>query len=277
GRRRAPQRLRAGRWRAHRRVVLQPAAWSPEFANLNVALDYFEIQVNDQIARIGASSIVAGCYNSENFPNAFCDLLVRAPNDDATVPNNITNIDDSFVNINEQTVRGLDLNVTWAHNFDWGRLNLEAQSTYQFENEFQLFDPSQEAGFNELDVVGDIGTPELVSNLRATFTRNDWSVTYALQYASETDDSRVQNEQTTYFGQDPAFRDLTVDDWWSHSLSFLYRQDNWDFLIGIDNVLDQDPDLVSFDVATVRGTVPIAASQQSLLGRTFFGRIAYRF
>lgn len=251
--------------------------WSPEFANLNASLDYFDIEVNDQIARLGASAIVSGCYAADNFPNAFCDLLTRAPSNDPNFPFNVTNIDDTFVNINSQNVRGLDLNVTWAHHFDWGEVNLEAQSTYQLNNEFQLFNPSLVSGFNEIDIVGDIGTPELVSNLRTTFTRNNWSVTYALQYASGTDDSRVQAEQTTYFGMDPAFRDLTVDAWWSHTVSLLYRQDDWDFLFGIDNLLDRDPDLVSFDVSTVNGNVPLSASQQSLLGRTFFGRIAYRF
>ena len=251
--------------------------WTPEFANLNVALDYYDIEVNDQIAQLGGAAIASGCYNSENFPNAFCDLLRRFPNNDPVRPNQIEFINDSYVNINSQRVKGIDLNVTYADDYDWGTLNLEAQSTYQLENIFQLFDPSLVSGFSDVDVVGDIGTPELVTNLRATARRNDWAVTYFLQYASETDSSRTLDEQTTYFGFDPAFRDITVDAWYSHNLSFLYEQDNWSFLIGVNNVLDEEPDIVSGGVAASRGNVPIVATQQSLLGRRVFGRFQFRF
>ena len=115
------------------------------------------------------------------------------------------------------------------------------------------------------------------SFLRATARRNDWAVTYFLQYASETDSSRTLDEQTTYFGFDPAFRDITVDAWYSHNLSFLYEQDNWSFLIGVNNVLDEEPDIVSGGVAASRGNVPIVATQQSLLGRRVFGRFQVRF
>jgi iron complex outermembrane receptor protein len=259
--------------------------WTPEFTNLNIAIDYFNIEVNDQIAQLGGASIASGCYNSQNFPNAFCDLLSRFPNNDPVRPNQIEFINDSYVNINSQKVSGVDFNVVWSDDYDWGSLNLEWQTTYQIENVFQLFDPDQVAGFDDLDVVGDIGTPEYVSNFRATARKDDWSVTYFLQYASETDESRVfgdpetgnDGSETTYFGFDPAFRDITMDAWWSHNLSFLYQQDKWDVLFGVNNLLDEEPDIVSGGVIASRGNVPIEATQYSLRGRTLFGRVNFRF
>jgi len=254
--------------------------WTPEFTNLNVAVDYYDIEVNDQIAQLGGASIASGCYNSENFPNAFCDLLNRFPPDDAVRPNQIEFINDSYVNINSQRVKGIDLNVTWSGDYDWGTLNLEAQSTWQLENVFQLFDPAAVAGFDDLDVVGDIGSPENVTNFRATARKDDWSVTYFLQYASETDETRVfgdDGEQTTYFGFDPAFRDITMDAYFQHNISFLYQQDKWDVLIGMQNILDEEPDIVSGGVIASRGNVPIEATQYSLLGRRIFGRVNFRF
>jgi len=256
--------------------------WTPEFTNLNVAIDYFEIEVNDQIAQLGAGSIAAGCYGGENFPNAFCDLINRAPPNDPVRPNNIISINDSYVNINTQRVEGVDLNVTWSGDYDWGTLNLEAQSTWQFENVFQLFDPDEVDGFDDIDVVGDIGSPENVTNFRATARKDDWSITYFLQYASETDASRTDEDVIDYFGLEGSRRDITMEAWINHNISFLYRQDSWDVLIGMNNVLDEQPDLVSGGAiaplnGNVRGNVPIAATQYSLLGRRIFGRVNFRF
>ncbi len=255
--------------------------WTPEFTNLNVAIDYYEIEVNDQIAQLGATSIAAGCYGGENFPNAFCDLIARAPASDPVNAYNILTINDSYVNINSQLVKGVDLNVTWSGNYDWGSLNLEGQSTWQIENVFQLFNPDQVSGFDDVDVVGDIGTPENVTNFRATAQKDDWSVTYYLQYASETDQTRTSNEEISYYGwEGTAYRDITMEAWFNHNISFLYQQDKWDLLVGMRNILDEEPDLVSSGAAgavSTRGNVPIVASQYSLLGRTVYSRINFRF
>ncbi|MDT8320768.1 MAG: TonB-dependent receptor [Xanthomonadales bacterium] len=254
--------------------------WSPQFANLNFAVDYFKIEVDDQIAQLGAGAIASGCYASENFPNAFCDLLQRNGADDPTGAFNITRVNDSFVNINSQTVEGIDFNLTWAQDFGWGRLDLEAQTTWQLENVFELFDPGLVSGFDELDVVGDIGTPEVVTNFRATARRNDWSVTYFLQFASETDAFRTDDAEINYFGEPNAIRDITFDAWFQHNISFLYQQDKWDFLLGINNIFDEDPDEVSAGAAgavQTRGNIPISGTQASLLGRRIFGRVNFRF
>ncbi|RFF26357.1 TonB-dependent receptor [Wenzhouxiangella sp. 15181] len=254
--------------------------WTPEFTNLNVALDWYQIEVNDQIAQLGASAIASGCYTGENFPNQFCELIERNSGDDPTGAYNIASINDSFVNINTQKVEGLDLNMTWQGDFDWGSLNVESQTTRQRENLFQLFAPGTVAGFDDLDVVGDIGTPEIVSNLRATAQRGDWSATYYTQYASSTDASRFADEEINYFGEENAVRDIKFDAWWQHNLSILYRQDKWDLLIGINNLFNEEPDLVSAGAAgavSTRGNVPINGTQASLLGRRVFGRINYRF
>lgn len=254
--------------------------WTPGFANLNVAVDYYEIEVNDQIAQLGGAAIAAGCYGGDNFPNAFCDLIERASPTDGVRANNIIQVNDSYVNINSQVVKGVDLNVTWAGDFDWGSLNLEAQSTFQMENVFQLFDPDAVAGFDDVDVVGDIGTPKNVTNLRATARRNDWSFTYYLQFASETDAKRFANSEISYYGASNTFRDITMEAWYNHNLSVFYQQDKWDLLVGINNLFDEEPDLVSSGAAgavSTRGNVPISASQYSLLGRRVFARMNFRF
>jgi iron complex outermembrane receptor protein len=252
--------------------------WSPEFTNLNVAVDYFEIEVNDQIAQLGPAAIVAGCYTAENFPNSFCDLFDRVPESDPNFPNQINTVLDQFVNINEQKVSGIDLVATWSSDYDWGTLDLEASTTWQQENVFRLFDADAVEGFDDTDVVGRIGNPEFVTNFRATARKNDWSVTYFLQFASETDNSDIAAEEFTYFGFQGAQRDITMDALYLHNVSFFYQQDKWDVLIGINNLLDDEPDTVSTGAgAARRGNIPIAASQYDMFGRRIFGRVNFRF
>ncbi|MEE4175380.1 MAG: TonB-dependent receptor, partial [Xanthomonadales bacterium] len=153
--------------------------WTPEFTNLNVAVDYFNIEVNNQIAQLGGASIVSACYTGANFPNSFCDLFTREPGD-ANFPYNIININDAFVNVNQQTVEGIDFNATWSGDYDWGSLDLEAQTTWTKERVLQQFAPGSVEGFDQTDNVGSVGFPEYVTNFRATARKNDWSVTYFL-------------------------------------------------------------------------------------------------
>ena len=43
--------------------------WTPDFIDLSLAIDYFDITINDQVAQLGAGSILGGCYGSPVFPN----------------------------------------------------------------------------------------------------------------------------------------------------------------------------------------------------------------
>lgn len=253
--------------------------WTPEFADLSIAADYFEFEVNNQIAQLGAQSIVNGCYSGNNFPNAFCDLFERAPGDDPARPNQILTVDDTFVNVNEQTVRGVDLTALWNQDSNFGILQVEAQATYTIENTQRLFAPGSVEGFDETDFAGRIGSPELVANLRASISRNDWRYTWSMQYVSETDNKDIANEEFTYFGFEGARRDITMESVLYHNFSVLYETGTWGILLGINNLLDEEPDLVSTGSgsSTPRGNVPIAASQYDLLGRRIFARLNYYF
>jgi iron complex outermembrane receptor protein len=252
---------------------------TPEFADISFSADYFDFEVNNQIAQLGAANIVGGCYSGSNFPNSFCNLFTRVPGTDPSRPYNILDVNDSFVNVNKQRVRGIDMNLVWSNNFNFGTLGVEAQSTYTKENVRQLFSLGSVEGFTETDFAGRIGTPELVSNIRTYWNKNDWRVTWFMQYVSETDNKDIANETFTYFGYPNARRDITMDAVLYHNLSVFYQQDNWDVLLGINNLLDEEPDTVSTGSGstTARGNIPLVATQYDLLGRRVFARVNFRF
>lgn len=43
-----------------------------------------------------------------------------------------------------------------------------------------------------------------------------------------------------------------MDEVFYHNISAIYQQDNWDLLVGINNLFDEEPDTVS-DVFRARG------------------------
>ncbi|MCF6225517.1 MAG: TonB-dependent receptor [Xanthomonadales bacterium] len=251
--------------------------WTPEFTDLSIAVDYIDITVNDQIAQLSAASIVSGCYSGENFPNSFCDLLTRAPGNDPLFPFNITEVNDSFVNVNEQRYKGIDLNVVWNKDLDFGQLEVAIQSTWNLENNRQLFAPGSVEGFDTEDSVGTIGSPENVTNFRTSFNWEDWRFNYLVQYIGETDESPFVDAETTYFGFDPAFRDITLEDAFYHTVSVIYQQADWDVLFGVNNLFNEEPDTISAGVATRRGNIALNATQYDILGRRYFVRFNYRW
>jgi iron complex outermembrane receptor protein len=253
--------------------------WTPQFADLSIAFDWFSIEVNNQISQLSASSIISGCYNSTNFPNAFCDLFTRA-GDGPTVafPYNILTVNDSFVNVNEQKVSGVDMNLRWDQDFSYGQLVVEMQSTWYDENVQQLFDPSLVSGFDTTDYVGTVGSPDFLTNLRASFTKNDWTFNWYLQYVSATSDDPVfYDERDSYFGWTDAVYDYSMDAAFYHNISVFYQTEKWDFLVGINNLFDEEPDTYSTGGRSRRGNVPVSATQYDLLGRSLFTRVNFRF
>lgn len=252
--------------------------WTPEFTNLSVSVDYFEIEVNDQISQLGPGAIVAGCYTGENFPNAFCDLFTRAPADAAQFPYQILTVTDTFININEQTTSGIDLNATWSGDYDWGTLSADLRTTWVKENIFRNFEPGTVEGFDQFDVTGTIGNPEYITNFILTAQKNDWLVTWGLFYRSETDEADFVADEFTYFGFEGARRDITFDAVVLNNVSISYVQDKWDVTLGINNVFDEEPDTVSSGAGVARrGNVPIVGTQADYLGRSIFGTFGLRF
>ncbi len=84
--------------------------------------------------------------------------------------------------MNEQRVKGIDMNLRYDQDLSFGQLIVENQSTWYSQNVQQLFDPTQVEGFDTTDYVGTVGSPKFVSNTRIGLKRDDWTFTYYVQY-----------------------------------------------------------------------------------------------
>lgn len=250
--------------------------FTPTFANLSVALDYFDYEVNDQISSLGAGDIVSGCYGASNFPNKFCDLMSRNSATDPADPFRITEVRAQYININKQRTRGWDLTANWEHEFGFGKLALDTQVTYTLEDVMQLFDSAEASGLSDSDQLGYVGRPDLVGNLGLSLKRGDWTYNWLTQYIGETENKDLKRE-FTYLSRPNSYRDITADARFYHTASLTYDQADWQILVGVSNVFDAKPPSMSTGTATRYGNVPAFATQYDYYGRTPFVRLKYKF
>lgn len=254
--------------------------WTPEFAPISVALDYFEITVNDQISQLSAAAIVGSCYGAEVYPNNFCDMFTRSAPNAEVEPNKIDDIYASYVNINKQKVKGYDLLMRYEDDFSFGSLTVETEATYTKEDVTQLFDSPLAGGESISDFVGGIGRPKLVGNIVASLARGDWTYTWGMNYVHGM--KRLTplsaSGSYTYLGWEDAVVDVHADRRFYHSISAQYDQPKWSVLAGVRNVFNTKPDTISAAAGQNRyGNVPVNVTQYDYYGVSLFARLNYKF
>jgi outer membrane receptor protein involved in Fe transport len=241
--------------------------WTPEFADLSVAVDYFDIQVDDQVDQLG-SSIVRGCYASEFFPDdPLCSLF------DRSLPgSSIDNILDAYINVATQENSGWDLTARYSVDAGPGTLILTTQHTLQDEAKTELFE-----GF-ERDFNGELGEPEWVGNFDATYIVGDWVFFWGVDaIGTSSSVERAGGNEGTIRGT-PVIFPLTTGVHKYHDFSITKAFDNGLTIIaGVNNAFDKKPPQltsVNLGVQNVIGTSAFY-SQYDLLGQRWFLQLRY--
>jgi iron complex outermembrane receptor protein len=249
--------------------------WTPSWTDLNVAIDYFEIEVNDQVAQFGAANILAACYSDPGFPNSpFCTLFQRDLDPASTRFLQILTVNNSYVNLNSQRTRGVDLTLRYEHEFSIGTFTLTSQSTFTFEDEIEFFDGTAE------DFNGELFESDAAGNIELRFDRGDWTVFWATDWvskASNTEDFGGDifgwrgTPYQAYYKQYAEFTAL-------HDASVRYQSDDWTVVAGIRNIFNEEPPAVSTGTTSRIGNAPaFLINGDLLLGRTGFVSLTRRF
>ena len=245
--------------------------WSPTFADLRVSVDYYQINVEGQIAQLGPANIVGGCYNSDNFlTDPLCTLFTRNPQN-----NLIATVTDNFINIAEQSVSGVDVAATYTRDFSFGTLTVDTSHTFTTDSEFQLLPTS-----TPQDFTGEAGRPEWVGEVSATLDRGPWSLFWGVDFIGETSNEESFGGNTgTYFGNPVVFK-LNTEQTTYHNVS-LRRDLPYDMSIrvGVSNLFDEQPPAVTTLNLGEYSTVGTSAfySQYDWLGRRFFVNFSKKF
>ncbi|KAA5804125.1 TonB-dependent receptor [Alkalicaulis satelles] len=252
--------------------------FTPTELNLSVALDYFEIEVNDQITVLGASNILAACYGRPNFPNAFCDLIERNRDPASSTFLTLTRIQDDYVNINSQRTSGIDVTARYEHEFSFGRLVADFAGTWTFTDETDVFGGLD--GFETNDFNGTIGDPDFVANSTLQFNRGDWTFSWFSRYVQRASNEDIVTAANpfTYLGRPNTLRKRHAETTIYHGASVRYQASDWQIIAGINNLFDEAPPAISSGAGSSRvGTAPIFGTQYDLRGRTGFVNVSRRF
>jgi iron complex outermembrane receptor protein len=231
--------------------------WSPSFSTLRVALDYFDIKVEDQVARFGSDNILGSCYAAADFPNnPLCSLFTRDLNPTSTSRFAITAVNDSYINIAQQDQRGLDLTVNYERRFDAFKLGIESRATWIFDWNFKLF------GQDSQRYIGYLGSPDFNGYTDLRVDKGDWTYFWNMRYVSKTSDS-------DYYGRDvyssyrstgkPYYAKQQSEMQVVHSLSVRRKYDKWSWLVGVRNIFDEQPPILSSGTTRV-GNVALNTS-----------------
>ncbi|MGE6698600.1 TonB-dependent receptor domain-containing protein [Hyphomonas sp. NPDC076900] len=245
--------------------------WAPNFADLRMSVDYYEIEVDGQIDQLGPARIVSACYNSDNFgTDPLCDLFTRNTQNDL-----IETVTDNFINIAKQSVKGIDVAATYSRDFSFGTLTVDTQHTFTLESEFQALPTSVPQDFS-----GEAGRPEWVGEISFAFERGPWSAYYGMDFIGETSNVASYGGNTgTYFGV-PVVYKLETEQTTYHNAS-IGRELPYDIdvRVGVANIFDEHPPAVTTLGLGEYNTVGTSAfySQYDWLGRRFFVNMSKKF
>lgn len=252
--------------------------WTPSFIDLSVAVDYFEIQVNDEIRQFGSANILNQCYKSPTFPtDPFCSLIVRNPGVNppgGAGPNAIQSVNNSYVNVAEQINRGLDLTIRYQHEFDFGKLTMDGQFTWQFEDVVELLAGAATEEYNG-STFGYDG-PDFTGTLRTRFDRGDWTTTWTTVLLGKGSDTEIYGGDvfgSSVYGQAVYYKQYAEFTAYHH-LSLRRKYNDWTFVAGVRNVFDERPPSQSSGQFRI-GTA--ANGNYDLIGRRAFFEITKKW
>jgi iron complex outermembrane receptor protein len=267
--------------------------WTPSFIDLSVAVDYFDILIEDAVLGLSAA-VVAQCYAvspTEFQTNPFCTFFTRS-NATPALPQ-ITAIDNTYRNVNSQTNRGIDLNFRYGHEFGFGDLTLTGQATWQLEDVVGLLDGSLPNDNN-----GETTEPDFTANLNLRFERGDWTAFWGMNIFGKASDTEAFGGDVFANSRyadipggvlstncDPAFAATNYCVYYKqytemmvfHNVSVQYRMDDWTFQAGIRNVFDEyNPNASSGQYRQGITSYGIPGND-GLVGRSGFVQLTRRF
>ena len=262
-------------------IILTPQLSFLPDTRISLAADYFDIEVKGEVVRLGAANIVRQCYASADFPDEpLCDLFQRGQV--ITAPNNISSVNDRFINIASQVNTGIDLTGNIRHNFGgWmGNLNILATMTWQLKDKQELF-PGDIENLN-----GEIGSPKFVGDFNFTWQpKGGWSIFYGIDViggaSSEVDAIEDQGSLCpTFIVRGQVCLDMKVPAVFYHAASVTKEiGDKFEITLGMSNIFDTRPPRitnVANNIVALIGPV-VATSQYEFVGRRAFLNVTRRF
>lgn len=255
-------------------IVLQPTF----FSGFSASVDYFDIRVRNAILALPEAEIVDLCYTVQRTPTGeFCSRIRRNPIDGSLIGGNETGVDARVLNAGFLRNEGVDATVAYKMGlFDDSTLTLGINATYTLRSEIQSTSLSP---IRECE--GLVGStclrplPKWQFNQTTTFQNGPLTAQLRWRYIGKLTQDAVA------FGTAPAadYAVPVIGDRHYFDLSAAYEVgDNFEFRLGVNNLLDSDPPVVGNDYGgTAENSGNTFPATYDPLGRSFFVGANFRF
>lgn len=246
-------------------LVLQPELPS-SIGNIEFAVDYYTIKVDNGVSLLGASSILSSCYDDPDFKNGnqggeLCRLISRDAGTSAN-PYRIT-VQNGFVNISTDKVRGLEYTLRWTRDLGPGEIRFNGLVTQYLEQADKTF-PTDPLYNNN----GDLYYPKWTGTFGLNYEVKNWTLHYGLNWVGKMDSYKALDE-------DPAtsiFK-FNTPNYFTHEASLSWENDKFEFTAGVRNLTNKRPPQISGYAYNRIGNAPLY-SGFDFRGRTFFMNVS---
>jgi iron complex outermembrane receptor protein len=243
-------------------LVIEPRG----IENFTAAVDYFNIGVDQSIAAVGASTILASCYPSAGGEPELCEHVTRFPTGEIQL------IDDRQTNLRGERMDGLDLSLSYQRQTRVGQLGLRGDATWLHKLDRTVTSRNivHAKGTYDLGVYSD-----LKANVGASWTRDALSAALTMRFINgfrecENNSCTVREEGAPA----PIYRE--VKDYSAIDASVAYdwetRLGTTTARLGVNNLFDTKPAYIAN--ALEAHSDPAA---YDFMGRYFYMRLSYRY
>ncbi len=264
-------------------VIITPKHFGIDrWSNLSVAVDYFDFQVHDEVRTFGAGNIISQCLRGQT---AFCTLFVRDSNPASPTFQNILTVNNNYVNVARQGVRGLDVTLHADHNFGrFGRLAFDSNLTWTFADKSLLL--GNAAITDQNGTTFNFNGPDFSGNASLEWDYNDYTVFWNVQglgKGSDTENFGGDTFANSRYSNTPAglgspqvYFKQYVETTIYHDLSVRKRFPIWNLEVtaGAKNVFNEAPPAQSTGQFR-SGTSALNA--YDVIGRQYFLRLTKKW
>ena len=217
--------------------------WPPNFADtLSVSVDWYDIKIDDVITVTPRTTVAERCFNVD--PAQFDPTCGGAALRD-TMPGTggLVSVDSSSSNENILETSGMDIELAYRLPLLGGDLGVSLFYNYLAEyNTTGIID-----GDVDIDA-GEVVFPRnrMVASVR--YDWNDWNVHWRARYWHSVRDSNtpeLTNENSDVFGNPLAPSKNEIPSYTYNDLSISYGDGPYRFSLGVNNVFDKQPPLLT--------------------------------
>jgi outer membrane receptor protein involved in Fe transport len=214
-------------------MVYQPS-WAD---GLNLSLDWFSIDIQDNITGLAAQSVVTGCHVDGD--QDLCALITRDPADVLTgnPDGRITLIGIPYVNQDSVSSRGVDVEIAYRTDVDW--FGGGETAGVRFLGSYLGERVNKNAG-SETNIAGRFGTPRWSQILSGNYRRGELMVSMSARYTKATKANAAQNLGTTW---DVANNEVDAEFLIDARVGYDFDVSGYNLNVyaNINNLLDEDP------------------------------------